>query len=203
MEKIFPNEVKSECLSCATLLRNEPFSFQVAFKNEESFKEITRVYVRVETNLNITLISEYFEAGKNKKSKLLKQAEKYAKSSSEAEKVAQKAERDSIDIKKAEYMESRVGEVFDGTISNVTNFGVYVELENTIEGLIRFENLGLGEDAYFGGRLEKEYFIYDDDHKCLIGERSRKVYKVGDKITVRVIEANKLLRRISFAEILE
>ena len=133
----------------------------------------------------------------------MKQAEKYAKSSSEAEKVAQKAERDSIDIKKAEYMESRVGEVFDGTISNVTNFGVYVELENTVEGLIRFENLGLGEDAHFGGRLEKEYFIYDDDHKCLIGEKSRKVYKVGDKITVRVIEANKLLRRISFAEILE
>lgn len=149
------------------------------------------------------VISEYFEAGKNKKSKFLKQAEKYAKSSSEAEKVAQKAERDSIDIKKAEYMENRVGEVFEGTISNVTNFGVYVELENTVEGLIRFENLGLGEDAHFGGRLEKEYFIYDDEHKCLIGERSRKVYKVGDKITVRVIEANKLLRRISFAEILK
>ena len=135
------------------------------------------------------VISEYFDSGKNKKVKFLKQAEKYAKTSSEAEKVAQKVERESIDIKKAEYMESKVGEIFEGTISNVTNFGVYVELENTVEGLIRFENLG------------NEYFIYDDEHKCLIGEKSRRIYKVGDKITIKVIEANKILRRISFAEV--
>lgn len=136
------------------------------------------------------VISEYFEAGKNKKAKFAKQSEKYAKSSSESEKIAQKAERDSIDLKKAEYMESRVGEVFDGIISNVTSFGVYVELNNTIEGLIRFENLG------------NEYFIYDDEHKCLIGEKTKKKYKVGDKIKIKVIEANKVLRRIGFAEVL-
>lgn len=135
------------------------------------------------------VISEYFDSGKNKKVKFLKQAEKYAKTSSEAEKIAQKVERDSIDIKKAEYMENKVGEIFNGTISSVTNFGVYVELENTVEGLIRFENLG------------NEYFIYDDEHKCLIGEKSRRIYKVGDKITIKVIEANKILRRISFAEV--
>lgn len=135
------------------------------------------------------VISEYFEAGKNKKVKFLKQAEKYAKTSSEAEKTAQKVERESIDIKKAEYMEDKVGEIYEGVISNVTNFGVYVELENTVEGLIHFENLG------------NEYFIYDDEHKCLIGEKTRKVYKVGDKITIKVISANKILRRIDFAEV--
>ena len=59
--KIFPDEVKGESLKSASLLRNEAFSFQVAFKNEESFNEITRVYVRVETDLSITLVSEYFE----------------------------------------------------------------------------------------------------------------------------------------------
>ena len=59
--KIFPDEVKGESLKSASLLRNEAFSFQVAFKNEESFNEITRVYVRVETDLDITLVSEYFE----------------------------------------------------------------------------------------------------------------------------------------------
>ena len=152
------------------------------------------------------VISEYFEAGKNKKAKFLKQAEKYAKSSSETEKVAQKVERESIEIKMAEYMEDKVGEVFEGVISSVTNFGVYVELENTVEGLIRFENLGLGETTEYVGKVsrgsKKEYFIYDDEHKTLMGENSRKIYKVGDKITVKVIEANKLLRRISFAEIL-
>jgi len=134
------------------------------------------------------VISEYFEAGKNKKVKFLKQAEKYAKMSSEAEKVAQKVERESIDIKKAEYMQDKIGQVFNGTISNVTNFGVYVELENTVEGLIRFENLG------------DEYFIYDDEHKRLIGEKSKIEYKVGNKIIVKLIEADKFLRRISFAK---
>ncbi len=135
------------------------------------------------------IISEYFEASDNKKQKFAKQAEKFAKTSSEAEKTAQKVERESVDIKMAEYMESKIGEEYEGIISNVTNFGVYVELENTIEGLIRFENLG------------DEYFIYDDEHKTLTGEKSRFIYKVGDKITVKVIEANKILRRISFAKI--
>ncbi len=133
------------------------------------------------------IISEYFEASDNKKQKFAKQAEKFAKTSSESEKTAQKVERESIDIKMAEYMESRIGKEYEGIISNVTNFGIYVELENTVEGLIRFENLG------------DEYFIYDDEHKTLTGERTRVVYKVGEKIRVKVIEANKTLRRISFA----
>jgi len=156
------------------------------------------------------VISEYFDAGKNKKVKLLKQSEKYAKSSSEAEKIAQKVERESIDIKKAEYMQDKVGEIFEGTISSVTNFGVFVELENTVEGLIRFENLGdaaivkndEGQNNFdVEYKAKKEYYIYDDEHKTLTGEKSRKVYKIGDKITIQVIEANKILRRISFAEV--
>lgn len=133
------------------------------------------------------IISEYFEVSDNKKQKFAKQAEKFAKTSSESEKTAQKVERESIDIKMAEYMESRIGKEYEGIISNVTNFGIYVELENTVEGLIRFENLG------------DEYFIYDDEHKTLTGEKTRLVYKVGDKIRIKVIEANKTLRRISFA----
>ncbi|MDO5557717.1 MAG: ribonuclease R [Clostridia bacterium] len=114
------------------------------------------------------------------------QSEKYSGDSSDCEKTAQKAERDSIDIKKAEYMSSKVGLEFEGIISNVTGFGIFVELENTIEGLIRFENLG------------DEYYIYDEDRKHLIGERSKKVYKIGDKIKIRVILADKVTRRIDF-----
>lgn len=116
---------------------------------------------------------------------------KYADSSSEREKIAQKVERDSVDIKMAEFMHDKIGEIYDGIISNITSFGVFVELENTVEGLIRFENLG------------NEYFIYDDEHKYLIGERTNEVLKVGDKMKIRVIEANKLLRRISFERIKE
>ncbi len=90
------------------------------------------------------------------------------------------------DIKKAEYMESRIGEEYEGIVSSITSFGMFVELENTVEGLIRFENLG------------DEYFIYDEDRKRLIGERTNITYKIGDKVKIRVISANKLLRQIDF-----
>ena len=115
-------------------------------------------------------------------------AVKYAEKSSEREKIAQKAERESIDLKKAEYMENKIGEIYEGVISGVTNFGLFVELENTVEGLIRFENLG------------NEYFIYDEQHKQLIGEHTKTVYKMGDKITIQVIEANKNLKKVAFAK---
>lgn len=112
----------------------------------------------------------------------------YAEKSSEREKIAQKSERDSVDLKKAEYMENKIGEVYDGIVSGVTNFGLFVELENTVEGLIRFENLG------------NEYFNYDDMHKQLIGENTGIVYKIGDKVKIQVIEANKNLRKVAFAK---
>lgn len=114
-------------------------------------------------------------------------ATKTATQASEREKIAQKAERDSVDLKKAEYMENKIGQEYMGIISSVTSFGIFVELENTIEGLVKFENLG-----------EKEYFNYDDVHKMLIGENSKKTYKIGDKIKVRVIDANKQLRKVAF-----
>lgn len=113
-------------------------------------------------------------------------ATKYAESSSDRERVAQKVERESVDIKKAEFMQSKLGQEFDGIISNITSFGVFVELENTVEGLIRFEHLG------------NEYFAYDEAKKILIGEHTKTVYKIGDTVRIRVIEANKELRRISF-----
>ena len=117
------------------------------------------------------------------------QSEKYAKTSSEREKIAQKVERDSEDIKKAEYMQDKIGEEYEGIISNITSFGVFVELENTVEGLVRFENLG------------DEYFIYDEEHKRLIGENTGDMFNIGDKMQIRVIEASKETRRISFAKI--
>lgn len=118
--------------------------------------------------------------------KYIGQAEKYAEQSSECEKIAQKVERDAEDVKKAEYMQNKIGEEYEGIISSVTSFGIFVELENTVEGLIRFDNLG------------NEYFIYDEDNKTLIGEKTKKVYHIGDKIRIRVIAANKQTRRIDF-----
>ena len=138
------------------------------------------------------IISKYIENGYNIKDKYIEEhrvlAQKYAEMSSEKERNAVKAERESIDMKKAEYMEGKIGEVYDGIISGVTSFGVFVELDNTVEGLIRFENLG------------DEYFIYDEERKTLTGENTNIVYKIGDKIKIKVIEANKNLQRVSFAK---
>ena len=118
-----------------------------------------------------------------------KQAEERAKQSSERENIATKVERESEDIKKAEYMEGRIGEEYEGIICSVTSFGIFVELENTVEGLIRFDDLG------------DEYFIYDEERKMLIGEHTRTTYKIGDKINIRVKDASKLMRTVDFEKI--
>jgi ribonuclease R len=140
------------------------------------------------------IISSYLAKGYNVKEKWKEDykalAEKVAEQSSDREKIAQKVERDSIDLKKAEFMQDKIGNIYDGIISSVTNFGIFVELENTVEGLIRFENLG-----------ENEYFIYDDERKHLIGEQTHKVYKLGDTIRVKVIDANKETRKVAFARV--
>lgn len=138
------------------------------------------------------VISEYTEYLKNNKlEELQKKAEDYAHLASDREKIATKVERDAEDIKKAEFMQDKIGEEYKGTISSITSFGMFVELPSTVEGLVRFEN--------FGGN---EYFNYNEEQKILIGSKTGKVYKIGDTVKIRVIEANKLLRKISF-EIIE
>ena len=141
------------------------------------------------------IISKYLENNymmeDAEKEEYIKIAEDDARQSTEREKIATQVERDSIDIKKAEYMEGKIGEEYEGIISGVTQFGVFVELENTVEGLIRFENLG------------DEYFEYNPDRKTLIGEKTKVVFKIGDSIKIRVIEANKQEKRISFERIVE
>ncbi len=136
------------------------------------------------------IISEYLKDNYDVPEKWIEsyktQADDRAKQSSEREKIATKVEREAEDLKKAEYMEKRIGEEYEGIVSSITPFGMFVELENTIEGLIRFEDLG------------DEYFIYDEDRKRLIGERTNKVYKIGDKVKIRVKGASKILRQIDF-----
>ena len=96
-----------------------------------------------------------------------------SKQSSEMERLAQEAEREVDDLKKAEYMQERIGEEFTAIISSVTSFGLFAELPNTIEGLIHIT------------ALDDDYYIYDEAHLCLIGERTKKVYRLGDEIKVK------------------
>ena len=136
------------------------------------------------------IISRYIEKNytltEKELEKYAEQATKYAQISSEREKIAQKVEREAVEIKKAEYMQNKIGNEYQGIVSGITAFGMFVELENTVEGLIKFEDLG------------NEYFIYNDENKTLIGEHTKKVYKIGDKVKIKVIYADKQLRRINF-----
>ena len=141
------------------------------------------------------IISKYLKQGYNLSEEEIEkysaQATKDAETSSEREKIAQKVERESVDIKMAEYMENHIGEEYPGIISSITSFGVFVELENTVEGMIRFDKLG------------NEYFIYDEDRKSLMGEKTKTMYYIGDKINIRVIAADKQTRRIDFEKVEE
>ena len=122
----------------------------------------------------------------NTKAKLEKQAIKYAESSSECEQNATKAERASEDIKMAEYMQDKIGEQYDGIISSITSWGIFVQLDNTVEGLIRL------------AEINDDYYIYDDMNKQLIGKETKKVYKLGQKVKIEVVFADKQTRKIDF-----
>jgi len=134
------------------------------------------------------VISHYEDYVREGKIELMEErAEEYARLSSERERVATKVERDSEDIKKAEFMQDKVGMEYEGIVSSITGFGMYVELPSTVEGLVRFENFNT-----------KEYFDYQEDLRMLIGNQTGKTYKIGDKVKIRVIYANKQLRKIDF-----
>jgi ribonuclease R len=109
-----------------------------------------------------------------------------AKSCSERERAAEEAERETEDLKKVEFMKDKEGQVFEGIISGVTSFGMFVEMDNTIEGLVRMSS------------LEDDYYIFDDVRYCLIGERTRKIYRIGDSVTVQLAKADIASRQIDF-----
>ncbi|MBN6885387.1 ribonuclease R [Cytobacillus horneckiae] len=106
--------------------------------------------------------------------------------SSNMERRAVDAERETDELKKAEYMMDKIGVEYDGIISSVTNFGMFVELPNTIEGLIHV--------SY----MTDDYYRYEERQLAMIGERTGNVFRIGDEITVRVINVNKDERSIDF-----
>ena len=101
-----------------------------------------------------------------------------AQQSSERERIAVEAERDTEQLKKAEYMLDKVGEEFPGIISSVTSFGMFIELDNTVEGLIRLS------------AMTDDYYHFHEQHMALIGERTSKIYRIGDEVKIRVARVN-------------
>jgi len=111
---------------------------------------------------------------------------KIAEQSSIRERAAEEAEREVEDLKKAEYMAERIGEEYEGIISSVTSFGFFVELENTVEGLVHVSH------------MEDDFYIFDEVNHALIGERKRKLYRIGDTVRVRVLSVDVANRSIDF-----
>ena len=109
-----------------------------------------------------------------------------ARQSSVCERRADEAERESDKLKKAEYMSYHLGEEYEGIISGVTGWGLYVELPNTVEGLVHVNT------------LRDDYYVFDQETYELRGEMTKKVYKLGDKVRIRVADADKMLKTVDF-----
>ena len=106
--------------------------------------------------------------------------------SSVNERKAIEVEREAESLKKTEYMERHVGEIFEGTVSSIKSFGMYVELPNTIRGLVKIES------------LENDDYSYQEDRQSLIGTHTGDTYSIGRKVTVKVVRADKDTREIDF-----
>ena len=109
-----------------------------------------------------------------------------AMQSSERERRAEEAERETIKLKKAEYMQDHIGEEFEGVVSGITKWGMYVELENTIEGLVHVVN------------MRDDHYNYIESDYILVGEHTGKKYELGQKVRIRVADVDKLQRTIDF-----
>ncbi|MDW7729258.1 MAG: ribonuclease R [Bacillota bacterium] len=110
-----------------------------------------------------------------------------ARQSSERERAAVEAERASVEMKKAQFMEGKIGETYTGIINGVAGFGVFVELDNTVEGMIPV------------GELKDDYYIYNERAASLTGERTSKSYRLGDEIRVEVVRASREEGQVTFA----
>ena len=134
------------------------------------------------------LLRTYLFDGKIDMSTVRKWEEKLvyiAEHSSERERASVDCEREVEDMKMAEYMEKHIGEEFEGMISSITSFGMFVELDNLIEGLVPLRDMN-------------DFFHFDEEHLCLTGEKSHIKYSIGERIVVKVVRASKEDKTIDF-----
>jgi len=136
------------------------------------------------------LIERYLLEGQGSVNK--KEFEEYCVHSSEMEKQAEEMERQSVKYKQAEYLQDKIGQVFEGLISGVSKWGLYVELKgNKCEGLVRYE------------AMPGDYYYLDEDNFRVIGQRSGRVLQLGDEVKVMVKAVDLLKRQMDFEMILD
>lgn len=132
-------------------------------------------------------IENGYELTQNELQKYAKKAEQYAKSSSECEKQATTIEREFDNLYIALYMANKIDQEYEAVVSSVTSFGMFVKLQNTVEGLIPFSNMS-----------DQDYYLYDEVRNILIGQRTGNIYRIGDKVRVKVVKVDVKLKQVDF-----
>ena len=158
--------------------------FGLASRNYTHFTSPIRRYPDLFTH---RLIREFFFSNNNTEEYFQGVLPDVCKQSSDRELKAVEAEREVDKVKMAEYMESHVGETFKGMVSGVQEYGLFIQLDNLVEGLLSIEE------------LNDDYYIYQEDVMRLIGRKTNKIYKIGDEIEVKCIQANKFNGQIDFS----
>lgn len=165
---------------------DEPFGhYGLAAKDYTHFTSPIRRYPDLMVH---RLIHKYLEATptSEQKRKISEKLPDIAEHSSKMERRAVEAERETDALKKAEYMLDKVGEQFEGTVSSVTSFGMFIQLDNTVEGLISLQE------------LKDDYYRYDQQHLILIGENTNNVYRIGQRVLIEVERVSVEDREIDF-----
>ncbi len=176
------------CMAKAKYQTDNIGHFALALRNYTHFTSPIRRYPDTTTH---RLLHSYFFNPKGLSDETITHFEnildEICLTSSEREVASVKCEREVDDMKMAEYMENHIGETYPGTISGIASFGIFVMLENGIEGMIRLETFP-----------EKMY--YDSEKEMLIGLRTKRIFTIGTKLNVKVVKASKELRQIDFEE---
>ncbi|MCF6466654.1 ribonuclease R [Clostridium sp. Cult2] len=184
-EEILINTLLLRSLKKARYSSEPDVHFGLAAKYYSHYTAPIRRY----PDLQIHRILKSFYKGKlnsKEQAKLEAILPRVAEHTSITERTAEEAERAVEDLKVAEYMSKRIGNIYEGMISSLTHFGMYVQLENTVEGLVHFSN------------MLDDYYEYDEENYYIIGEFTKKKYKLGDTVKIKVIKADLVKRTVDF-----
>ncbi len=184
-EEVLINTLLLRSLKKARYSEENEIHFGLASKYYCHFTAPIRRYPDLEIH---RIIKAYINGKLNslEKERLYVQLPKIADHTSITERTAEEAEREVEDLKKAEYMSKRIGEEYKGMVSSLTHFGMFIQLDNTIEGLVHFSN------------MVDDYYHFNEENYYIIGEHTKKIYRLGDTVDIRVINADLVRRNIDF-----
>ena len=186
---------KREELVISTLLLRSLKKAKYSSESDVHFGLASRYYshftapIRRYSDLTIhRIIKEYLKGQLSQKEEKRLEATlpNTAEHTSMTERRAEEAEREVKDLKRTQYMSDRIGEVYEGIVSSLTKFGMFVQLDNTIEGLVHFNS------------MVDDYYHFDEDNYCIVGERTNKRYNLGDTVEIEVIAADISKRAVDF-----